>query len=92
MLVGCCLQSGFDPMEAEKIAGAQHCPGKALQLPADRAAALVGELRGSHVVGRAPGMPRVGAEEDRPAIELALVTVMVWLLAARAGTLAEEEK
>ncbi|MBO6638699.1 MAG: hypothetical protein JJ920_07325 [Roseitalea sp.] len=58
----------------------------------ERAASLVVDIRGSAVIGRPPGVPAMGGDEDRAAIDAGLVTIMVWLLAIRAETMEEEEK
>lgn len=58
----------------------------------ERAASLVADIAGSAVIGRPPGMPAVGSDADRAAIDTGLVSIMVWLLAMRAETMEEEEK
>ena len=54
------------------------------------AAGLVRLIRKSSAIGRMPGIADGIGSEDRDQIDLALMTVMVWLLAARADTLNAE--
>ncbi|MCR9122436.1 MAG: hypothetical protein NXH91_09180 [Phyllobacteriaceae bacterium] len=58
----------------------------------ERAASLVTDIAGSAVIGRPPGVPAMGSDADRVAIDTGLVSIMVWLLAMRAETMEEEEK
>ncbi len=55
------------------------------------AAALAG-VRGSSAIGLMPGLARSTSREERAEIDLDLLTIGVWLLAARAETKAHEEK
>lgn len=62
------------------------------ETPGQRAAQLLSSIRQSSAIGRAPGMPGRHTAEDQEVIDLALVSTMVWLLAARAVNLDEEER
>lgn len=55
--------------------------------PAERAAHLVADLAHSPAIARLPGPRREGGD----GVEDALAAVVVWLLAARGGDMAEEE-
>ena len=60
--------------------------------PAARAARAVQALSRAHVAGRVPGTGLVLDEAQRARIDRALVAVMLWLMADRAGTPAEEAR
>lgn len=58
----------------------------------DFAAAVLMDLRRSSAIGRMPGLARGTAAEDQPEVDLALLSIAVWLLSGRATSLAEEER
>ncbi len=60
--------------------------------PGAKAAALLTAIRSSNVIGRMPGVSSGLSGEDRDTADLTLAAVFVWLLTARDGELAEEEK
>jgi len=60
--------------------------------PGTTAAALLGMLRNSNVIGLMPGVTSGIAGDERNAIDLALTAIVVWLLSDRDGEIAGEEK
>lgn len=59
---------------------------------AEVAAALLADLRISSAIGRMPGLARGITATEEAEVDLALLAIAVWLLSARAETLAQEEK
>ncbi|MDC0116129.1 hypothetical protein OAH97_01470 [Octadecabacter sp.] len=51
---------------------------------------LLNAIQDSHAIGRLPGFATSLESDKRSNINIGLVTVMVWLLSARAGSIAEE--
>ncbi len=60
--------------------------------PGTTAATLLGMLRNSNVIGLMPGVTSGIAGDGRDATDLALTAIIVWLLSAREGEIAGEEK
>ncbi len=60
--------------------------------PGAAAAALVSLVRSSNVIGRLPGVAAGVSDRGRDTIDLGVTAIVVWLLAARDGRIAEEEK
>ena len=56
------------------------------------AAAILADLRTSCAIGRMPGLARRIKAGEASRVNLALLSIAVWLLSGRAETLAEEEK
>lgn len=59
---------------------------------ADCAAFLIVDIRKSSAIGPMPGVIGSAGAEKRREIDLGLVSIMVWLLSARADNMTEEEK
>lgn len=57
-----------------------------------RAASLVQAIRVSSAIGRMPGVAGVSSGEEQTAVDVALVAILVWLLAERAQSMAEEAR
>ena len=64
----------------------------ATRLSSDSAAHLYIQLRTSSVIGTLPGVPAPRGAEDQEDVDLRLFALMIWLLAARADTLEDEQK
>lgn len=57
-----------------------------------RAAALVQAIRASSAIGRMPGVAGVSSRDGQRAVDVALASILVWLLAERADSMAEEAR
>lgn len=69
-----------------RVRGASQATG------VDFAAAALIDLRRSSAIGMMPGLARGSSAAEAPETDLALLTIGVWLLTGRAGSMAEEEK
>lgn len=58
----------------------------------DFAAAVLADIRRSSAIGLMPGLTRHRSATEEAEVDLALLTIAVWLLASRTGTIADEEK
>ncbi len=59
--------------------------------PAERAARLIADIRTSAIIARRPGLADADRGVEQARIDQALIAIALWLLAARAPGMAEEE-